>query len=456
MTALPSEAEPLAAATTAARSTGQSAELENGEAAADLADGFLQKLDASATKSRRGGACTMLLGLVLLLFGVGAWVGNEIEWELTWSFVGKCCTAVGAILMVAALTFGRNDDNFSSQRRFSFRLINAKFREDGEQLDDLLGSLPITVKVPKSVQEQRARLAKQEELEAGNKSKARQDRFEEHMQRLAREGATVRELDAAERPCCFVLDFKGDLQATAVQRLRQQVTMLIEYATCSDEVVVRLESPGGLVSEYGLAASQLLRLRKAKSAPKLTVCVDTMAASGGYLMAAMADHIAAAPFAIVGSIGVIAVIPNVSRLLEEKNVDVLQFTAGKYKRTVTPYTEVTESHREKLQGELELMHAAFKTTLVEHRPALADKIDHVATGEAWMACTSVDKSLCLVDELCTSDELLAMRARAGYAIIKVKDRKKPSTLAMLAKFFTGVGEHMCGWIGRTSIMARFL
>ena len=156
----------------------------------------------------------------------------------------------------------------------------------------------------------------------------------------------------------------------------------------------------------------------------------------------MADHIAAAPFSIVGSIGVIAVIPNIARLLDEKNVDVLQFTAGKFKRTVTPYTPVEDEHKAKMQEELELMHAAFKATLVEHRPVLADKIDEVATGEAWMACTSVEKGLSLVDELCTSDELLQARAEAGFAIIKVKERKELSKVERVLKL---VGVSLRSW-----------
>jgi len=369
------------------------------------------------------------LGALVLAFGLGAWGITEITWVYEWSFVGKVATAVGAVLVSLAGCMMVPDDSFGSRRKFELRLMNHKFDEDNRQLDDLLLSLPLTAQPSKDLKAARTELSKQEKEEDEAKEKAREARFEKHMQQLKISGATVRELDAAQRPCVFVLDFKGDMAASAVKQLRQQVTMLCQTATRSDEVVVRLESPGGLVSEYGLAAAQLLRLRKAKSPPKLTVCVDCVAASGGYLMAAMADHIAAAPFSIVGSIGVVAVIPNVARLLDEKHIDVLQFTAGKYKRTVTPYTPVEEEHKQKVQEELELMHAAFKATLVENRPKLTGKIDQVATGEAWMAVTSRELfGDVLVDSIETSDELLQTRKQQGFAVIKVKEKKKSKGL----------------------------
>ena len=206
------------------------------------------------------------------------------------------------------------------------------------------------------------------------------------------------------KPKTFVIDFKGDLRASAVPSLREEVSAVLSVATPDDEVVVRLENYGGMVHEHGLAASQLVRLRQAGI--PLTVCVDKVAASGGYLMACVANRICAAPFAILGSIGVLAQIPNFHRALESHGVDFEQITAGKYKRTVTMFGENTDEDRAKLKEELEDVHALFKDAVAEYRPDL--DLDKVATGEHWLGTRAVE--LGLADELRTSDELLRERA----------------------------------------------
>jgi len=209
------------------------------------------------------------------------------------------------------------------------------------------------------------------------------------------------------RPRVFVLDFVGDLRASAVTTLREEVTAVLAVAGPDDEVVVRLENPGGLVHDQGLAASQLRRLRD--HGVRLTVAVDTVAASGGYLMACVADRIVAAPFALVGSIGVIAQVPNVHRLLDRAGVRVDQFKGGEYKRTVTPFGEPTAQERAKFTEEIEDTHRLFRDFVAVNRPQL--DVDRVATGEAWYGVRALD--LRLVDELATSDDyLLAARARA--------------------------------------------
>ena len=177
----------------------------------------------------------------------------------------------------------------------------------------------------------------------------------------------------------YVLDFKGDIRASRVAEFREEVSAVTAVATENDEVVVRLENPGGAVHEHGLAASQLARIKE-QGIP-LTVIVDKVAASGGYLMACIADRIIAAPFAVVGSIGVIAQLPNFNRALEEKGVDFEQITAGKYKRTVTMFGRNTDEDREKLKEELEDIHVLFKLMVARYRPSL--DIESVATGEHW-------------------------------------------------------------------------
>ncbi len=207
------------------------------------------------------------------------------------------------------------------------------------------------------------------------------------------------------RPRSFVIDFKGDLKATAVVSLREEVSSVLEVAGKDDDVIVRLENHGGVVHEHGLAASQLARIRD-RDIP-LTVCVDKVAASGGYLMACVASRIYAAPFAILGSIGVLAQIPNFHRMLDSHGVEFEQVTAGKYKRTVTMFGQNTDEDRAKLKQELEDVHTLFKAAVHRFRPQL--DLETVATGEHWYGAQALE--LDLADELKTSDELLAELAK---------------------------------------------
>lgn len=217
----------------------------------------------------------------------------------------------------------------------------------------------------------------------------------------------------------FVLDFDGDIRASACKQLRQEITALIKVATTNDEVVCRLESPGGVVHGYGFAASQLARLRD-KNIP-LTVCVDKVAASGGYLMAAIANTIVAAPYAIVGSIGVVAQFPNFNRLLKKHYVDYEMVTAGEYKRTLTMLGQNTHKGRKKFLEELEAIHGQFKNTISQYRPQV--NIDDVATGEHWLAEKAF--SMHLVDKLSTSDDYLLELAEAcDIYHIQYRDKKK--------------------------------
>ena len=202
----------------------------------------------------------------------------------------------------------------------------------------------------------------------------------------------------------FVLDFNGDIKASATESLRHEITALLTLATPRDEVVLRLESGGGLVHSYGLAASQLARIREAGIA--LTICIDKVAASGGYMMACIGQKIVSAPFAVLGSIGVVAQLPNVNRLLKKHDIDVEVLTAGEYKRTLTVFGENTEKGREKFQEDLDVTHQLFKDFVARYRPQL--HIDEVATGEVWLGIAALN--LQLVDQLGTSDEYLSQRA----------------------------------------------
>lgn len=201
----------------------------------------------------------------------------------------------------------------------------------------------------------------------------------------------------------YVLDFDGDVSASSVEGLREEISGILQIAEEGDEVLIRIESAGGTVTGYGLAAAQLRRLRDAGI--PVTAAVDTVAASGGYMMACTANTIVAAPFAIVGSIGVLAIVPNASRALDKLGVDVHEFTAGKHKRTVTPFSDVTPEGREKFMEELTETHDLFKAFVKENRPIL--DIDAVATGEHWHASQAI--TFGMVDAITTSDDYLIRR-----------------------------------------------
>ena len=223
----------------------------------------------------------------------------------------------------------------------------------------------------------------------------------------------------------FVLDFDGDIQASAVSGLRESITALLQVVEPEDEVLVRLESGGGMVHSYGLAASQLVRLREA--GVKLTIAVDKVAASGGYMMACVADRIVAAPFAIIGSIGVVAQVPNFNRVLKDKHIDFEMHTAGDYKRTLTMFGENTEEGRAKFREDLEDTHGLFKAFVSRYRPDL--DIEAVATGEHWYGSQALD--LKLVDAVATSDDLMLEAARAERGVFKISTREPQSVLARL-------------------------
>ena len=248
---------------------------------------------------------------------------------------------------------------------------------------------------------------KAEKKEAKAKAKAEKKRIKEGEEKS----------DEEKKPRLFVLDFNGDVHAHAVSALRREITAVLSIAKPEDEVLLKLESPGGVVHGYGLAASQLQRLRE-RNIP-LTVAVDKVAASGGYMMACVANKIVSAPFAIIGSVGVVAEVPNIHRLLKKHDVDVDVMTAGEFKRTVTFMGENTEKGKQKFQQELEETHQLFKQFVRENRPQL--DIEKIATGEHWFGKQALE--LNLIDEISTSDDLL-VKAVENKEIIEIKYKEK--------------------------------
>ncbi len=227
----------------------------------------------------------------------------------------------------------------------------------------------------------------------------------------------------------YVMAFKGDMRATAVKQLGQEIDAVLTVARPgTDEVVLRLESPGGTVTGYGLAAAEILRLREHKL--KVTASVDQVAASGGYMMASAADHIVAAPFAVVGSIGVVAPIPNLHRLLKKNEIDFEEMTAGEFKRSVSILGEITPAGREHFRGKLEDTHGAFKAHVARCRPNV--DIASVANGDTWLASEALD--LGLVDEIATGDEFL-FRARESARLYEVTTEARKTLLQQLLSGF---------------------
>lgn len=252
----------------------------------------------------------------------------------------------------------------------------------------------------------------------------------------------IEKVNGLVRPRVFVLDFDGDIKASATDSLRHEITALLSMATNSDEVLVRLESGGGLVSSYGLAASQLVRLRE--SGIPLTVCIDKVAASGGYMMACIGNKILSSPFAVLGSIGVVAQLPNLHRLLKKYDVDFEVLTSGEYKRTLTVFGENTDKGRDKFQQDLQVTHELFKNFVARYRPTL--DINKVATGEVWLGINALE--IKLVDELKTSDEYLVARAKDAdlYHLQYINKRTFRERVGMTVG--ASLDQFFLNWIGR--------
>lgn len=229
----------------------------------------------------------------------------------------------------------------------------------------------------------------------------------------------------SERPRLFVLDFEGDVEANATSDLRKHISLILQVATPKDRVVVRLESGGGLVHAYGLASSQLHRLRS--HGIPLTITVDKIAASGGYMMACLANELVAAPFAIIGSIGVVGALPNFNKVLKRFDIDYEQHTAGEHKRSLTLFGENTDADRAQFQRELANTHELFKNHIAQYRPQL--DMEKLATGETWYGVEALP--LGLIDQISTSDDYILSHLNSHRILHLKAPEEKPSFLAKL-------------------------
>ena len=304
-------------------------------------------------------------------------------------FLAKIATVVVAIAVIAAIIVNLAQ---RKKQRGELRVTNLS-----EHYKEMKESLAVAL-LDGPQQKQWHKAQKKKQKQEAKAAKAR---------------AKLGNAEPEGKPRAWVLAFKGSMDAHEVASLREEVTAVLAVAKPQDQVVVRLESPGGVVHGYGLAASQLQRLRE-KQIP-LTVAVDKVAASGGYMMACVADKIVAAPFSIIGSIGVVAQIPNFNRFLKSKEIDIELHTAGQYKRTLTLLGENTEEGRQKFREDLNETHHLFKDFVHRMRPAL--DIEQVATGEHWYGTQAQEKGL--VDEVGTSDDLL-LNLMEGRELVGVR------------------------------------
>ncbi len=285
-----------------------------------------------------------------------------------------------------------------------------------------------------------------------HKQKKEQHKAELKAKKKSRKSGTSKSDESSEneaKPRLFVVEFDGDVQASAVENLREEITAILSVAEKNDEVLVRLESAGGMVHSYGLASSQLARIKK--HGLKLTIAVDKVAASGGYMMACVADTILAAPFAIIGSIGVIGQVPNFNRLLKHNKVDYEQHTAGEFKRTLTVFGENTEKAREKFKEELEDTHRLFKQFIKDNRASL--DVDKVATGEHWYGIQA--KELGLVDDILTSDDFIVEKAKKGEAFKVKYEVKKPLSERLPLAVFGSLQNTLVNWMQNANTHKMF-
>jgi len=323
-------------------------------------------------------------------------------------FLAKVVTIVVAIIALAVFVFGVGMRRQGGRGELKLTDLGENYRERQRQMQQ--------VKMNAS------------EHKVWMKAFKKQQKVQEKNEKAgAKIGQTT-----VKKPCLYVLDFKGSMDAREVNSLREEVSAILAVAEAHDEVLLRLESPGGMVHGYGLAASQLSRIKE-KNIP-LTIAVDKVAASGGYMMACIANKIVAAPFAILGSIGVVAQVPNIHRLLKKHDVDVELHTAGEYKRTLTMLGENTEQGRKKFVENLNETHELFKQFVHQNRPSL--DIDAVATGEYWYGSQALEKGL--IDQIGVSDDIIISAVETKEIIsVRYTQSKK-----MLERFTGSVSENV--------------
>lgn len=347
---------------------------------------------------------------------------------------GTCLCSCAALCIGPSVSRSNNGDAKADphlkETKVRFRRLNDRYEKGCIAGENRLQRIRLdVVGHMKEIKE----AARKEAKEKKETQKKNLDELEKRVKKDIEAGIPVKTIRQQYRPVVFYIIFNGDVFVSDLELFRKQISLVVNLARPGhDQCCVAITSPGGSVTQYGLAASQLVRIRKAGI--RLTACVDSIAASGGYMMASVANQIYAAPFAIVGSIGVVTQIPNFQRFLNEHKVDAYLMTAGKHKRTIDIIGDVTEEGKAKLSEELDDVHIAFKDHVALARPKLQETIEEVGTGEHWLAVQAKDKGL--VDEIMTSDEYLESVCEK-FDIIEILEKKEISKSQQIAGLFGG-------------------
>ena len=349
-------------------------------------------------------------------------------------FLAKAVTIVVAIVIVVGTIAASGNRQRKTGRKGQIKVTHLN-----EHFDDMKDTLRYSV------------LAKNQ-LKQVHKDEKKKAKIESKEQAKACKEAGEKPKDAADdassaehrKKRVYVINFTGNISADEVASLREEITAILTLAEPLDEVLLRLESPGGMVHAYGLASSQLLRIKSKQIS--LTICVDKVAASGGYMMACLADRLVSAPFAIIGSIGVLVQLPNFHRVLKKNEVDYEIISAGEFKRTLTQFGEITQKGRDKVQEEVETMHDIFKAWIKEHRPTV--EIDKIATGETWVGTQAKERYM--VDEIKTSDDCI-IGACEEADVYEVEYELPKSLQDKINGAFQGTAEKLfSNWIGKST------
>ena len=340
-------------------------------------------------------------------------------------FLAKAITIVLSIGIVAGLVASSGQKNKKGEKKGDIRVTQIN-----EHIDGLRDTL-------------RASILDKEELKEIEKAEKKKTKAENKKKKVTAKKTEDKNQDDSETKIYFVLNFEGNIAADAVESLREEITAILSMATKNDEVILRLESPGGMVHAYGLASSQLLRIKN-KNIP-LTICVDKVAASGGYMMACLADRLVAAPFAIIGSIGVLVQLPNFHRVLKKYDVDYEIISAGEYKRTLTHFGEITNKGKDKVKEDVENIHQIFKDWVKTYRPSV--EIDTIATGETWVGSQAKDRYM--VDDIKTSDECV-IEACETSDVYEIKfEIKKPLQVRLASLLEESAHRLISRWFGKS-------
>lgn len=349
-------------------------------------------------------------------------------------FLAKSATIVVAIVFVVGMIAANSGKGKKVGKKG--RLKVTQINDHLEDMRNVLRESVLDADELKTLEkDEKKKLKEEAKAKKASRKKAAKSKFD---------NGAVQDVAEETRKRVFVINFKGNMAADAVESLREEITAVLSLAVVGDEVILRLESPGGMVHAYGLASSQLLRIKHKKI--QLTICVDRVAASGGYMMGCLADRLVAAPFAIIGSIGVLVQLPNFHRVLKKNEVDYEIISAGEFKRTLSTFGEITQKGKDKVQEDVENIHDIFKKWVKEHRPSV--DIDKIATGETWVGMQAKERYM--VDEIKTSDECI-ISACDNADVFEVEFELKQSIQDKLGAAFEGLADKVfMRWFEKSS------